>query len=187
MISRMTACQTRSKPPHSQRVWRVFYTRPRAEFQCESRVRNREIETFVLKREVLHQWKDRTKRVTEPVFSGYMFARVHERERLDVLQTDGIVRCVSFGPALAEVPEDEMERLQLAQLDPRRLALYELQLPIKGTRVVVTHGPMAGLTGDVLEHRGESYLVVRIDSIGRALRINIPAEWVRPVEPAELR
>lgn len=167
-----------------RRIWRVFYTQPRAELKCEERVEAAGIETFVLKREVVRQWSDRKKKIIEPVFRSYLFARVHEAERLDVLQTPGIVKTVNFGPSFAEVSEDEIHQLRLAQFEPRRLALYDLQLPARGERVVVTQGPMKGLTGEVVEHRGEQYLVIRIHAIRQALKVNVPAEWVEPTSRA---
>lgn len=164
-----------------RRIWRVFYTRPRAELKSEEQVAAAGIEVFVLKREVVRQWKDRKKKIVEPVFRSYLFARVHEGERLEVLQSPGIVKTVNFGPSFAEISEEEIEQLRLAQFEPRRLALYDLQLPARGERVVVTQGPMKGLTGEVVELRGEHYLVIRIHAIRQALKINVPAEWVERV------
>ncbi len=167
-----------------RRIWRVFYTQPRAEFKAEERVEAAGIEVFVLKRETVRQWSDRKKKITEPVFKSYLFARVHEAERLEVLQTPGIIKTVNFGGKFAEVSEEEMNQLRLAQFEPRRLALYDLQLPARGERVIVTQGPMKGLAGEVMEHRGEQYLVIRIHAIQQALKVNVPAEWVRPVSRA---
>ena len=145
------------------------------------RVEGSGVEVFVLKREVIHKWSDRKKKIIEPVFRSYLFARVNEAERISVLQTPGVVKTVNFGSRLAEVTEQEMEQLKLAQLDPRKLALYEFRLPPKGSRVVVTQGPMKGLTGVVVEHRSETYLVIRVEAIRQALKVNIPAEWTTPV------
>lgn len=167
-----------------RRLWRVFYTQPRAELKCEERVLSAGIEVFVLKREVVRQWKDRKKRIIEPVFRSYLFARVHEGERLEVLQTAGIIKTVGFGSRFAEVSEEEIAQLRLAQFEPRLLALYDLELPPRGARVVVNQGAMKGLRGEVVEYRGAHYLVVRVEAIQQALKINVPAEWVTPVHCA---
>lgn len=173
-----TESESNGRSQLRRRVWRVFYTQPRAELKCEERVRAAGVEVFVLKREVVRQWRDRKKRIIEPVFQSYLFARVHEAERLDVLQTGGIVKTVSFGPSFAVVSEEEIAQLRLAQFEPRRLALYDLEIPPPGASVVVTQGPMKGLRGVVVEQRGEHYLVIRVEAIRQALKINVPAEWV---------
>ncbi|RMF53285.1 MAG: UpxY family transcription antiterminator [Bacteroidetes bacterium] len=162
-------------------VWRVFYTAPRAEKKCERRLEERGITVFLPKRAVMRQWKDRKKKVIEPLFPNYIFAQVDERDRLRVLQTDGIVRTVMFGRAMAEVSEEEIENLRLTQNDPWRLAPLTTPLPARGTKVEVTEGPFAGLRGEVISHRGEEHVVLVIPSIRQAVRINIPAVWTKPL------
>ncbi len=170
-----------------RRRWRVFYTQPRAEKRCEERLIERRIDVFLPKRVVRRQWKDRKKKVVEPLFRNYIFAHVDEAERLRVLQTQGIVRCVSFGGAVAEVPADEVSQIKLTQKEPERLDVVDFPLPPPGAEVLVETGPLEGLRGEVIEHRGQAYLVVRIHAIQQALRINLPAEWVRVESGAALR
>jgi transcription antitermination factor NusG len=164
---------------HRDRRWRVFYTAPRAEKRCEDRLERQGVEVLLPKAVVIRQWSDRKKKVVEPLFRNYIFARVDERERLQVLQAQGIVRCVSFGGQLADVSEGEIEALRIAQREPHRLTVVDLPLPEIGEQVVVTEGPLRDLKGEVTEHRGETHLIVRIPAIRQALRINVPASWVR--------
>ena len=83
----------RSRTP-SDKVWRLFYTSPHAERQCEQRVLEQGIEAFVPYRTVVKQWSDRRKQIEEPLFPNYLFAHVDERGRLSTLKTPGIVRCL---------------------------------------------------------------------------------------------
>lgn len=167
------------------RLWRVFYTFPRAEKKCETRLLEQGLEVFLPKCEEIRQWKDRKKKVIEPLFRNYLFAHVDERERLAVLQTQGIVRCVAFGGVLAEVSDEEIEQLRLAQEDPRRLSLLGHWIPEVGQPVVVTEGPLKGLRGEVLELRGQTYVVVRVHAIRQMVRINVPSGWLQALpQPA---
>lgn len=161
------------------RKWRVFYTQSRAEKKCEERLIDRRIEVFLPKYETIRQWKDRKKKVIEPLFRNYVFAHVEEQERLRVLQTPGIVRCVSFGGTLAEVDSEEIEQLKIAQQDPKRLGLVDFQLPGIGERVTIEQGPLQGLSGEVLDHGGQLYVIVRVNAIRQAVRVHVPAAWVR--------
>ncbi|GIV59070.1 UpxY family transcription antiterminator [Rhodocaloribacter litoris] len=170
--------------PNPEKYWRVFYTAPRAEKKCEQRLQERRFEVFLPKRAVIRQWKDRKKKVIEPLFPNYLFAKVDEGERIRVLQTDGIVRCVSFGGRLAQMSEEEIENLRITQNDPLRLEPLHGPLPPRGTKVVVQEGPFRGLRGEVVSHRGETHVVLIVPTIRQAVRINIPAVWAQPV-PAD--
>ena len=161
------------------RLWRVFYTFPRSEIKCEERLLNKQIEVFLPKYVDVRQWKDRKKKVTTPLFRSYIFAHVDEIERIQVLQTHGITRCVSFGQELAEVQASEIEQLKIAQNDPKRVMLAQSWLPPIGERVIVTEGPTKGLRGEVIEHRGQTYVIIRIEAIKQMLKVNVPSAWVR--------
>ncbi len=162
------------------RIWRVFYTHARAEKQCEERLEQRRIDVFLPKCEVVRQWKDRKKKVVEPLFRNYLFACVDEQERLTVLKTPGIVRCVSFGGVPAVVDAGEMQQLKIAQQDPARLRLVDAPLPALGGAVTITEGPLQGLRGEVAQHRGQYHLILRVTAIRQAVRVHVPAAWVTP-------
>lgn len=160
------------------RLWRVFYTTPRAEKKAEERLLQQGLEVFLPKRHVIRQWKDRKKKVVEPLFPNYLFAHVEEQERLQVLKTPGIVRAVSFGGALAQVRDDEIEQLKIVQKDPLRLSLIEY-LPPVGESVRIVEGPLRGLYGEVTQHRGQTHLILRVTAIQQAVRVQVSAGWVR--------
>ena len=162
----------------TDRVWRVFYTTARTEKKCEQRLAERGVEVFLPKYETLRQWADRKKKVVEPLFRNYLFARVDEAERLAVLQTDGIVRCVGFGGAPAEVPAEQIEQLQIALRDPARLDVIDYPRPEIGERVTITGGPLKGLHGEVVRHQGQLHVVIRITPIRQAVRVSVQADWV---------
>ena len=140
------------------------------------------LEVFLPRVTVSRQWKDRMKQVSEPLFKSYIFGRVTERERLEALQIKGIVRSLVFGGQLAEMTPGEIEQLKLTQQDPARLGLMEHWMPGVGRQVQVTRGPMKGLKGEVLQHRGQSYVVVRLEALRQSVKVNVPIEWVSAVE-----
>lgn len=156
----------------------MFYTWPRAEKKSEQRLEEHGIEVFLPKRVARRQWKDRKKKVVEPLFRNYIFAQVDERERLRVLQTQGIVRCVAFGGRVAEVSVEEIEQLRIAQKNPERLAVLDRWLPEIGERVSVAEGPLQGLKGEVIEHRGQTHVVVRVHAIRQLVKVNVPAAFL---------
>jgi len=160
-------------------IWRVFYTRARAEKKCEERLRDRRIDVLVPKKKEIRQWSDRKKEVTVPLFRNYLFARVDEKDRLRVLRTDGIVNCVHFDGEPARLREDTVEQIKRTQQAPERLSVADLRPPV-GETVTITAGPMEGLTGEVQQHRGQSYVLVRVEAIRQAVKVEVPSDWVEP-------
>ena len=158
--------------------WRVFYTQPRAEKQCHKRLQEAGIRSFLPTCTSYNTWSDRKKKIVQPLFSNYIFAEVGEAERLEVLRTRGIAHCVRFGSAFAELSNADIEQIRLTQADQDRLTLWTYGQPAPGETVTLMNGPMKGLTGEVLQQRGASYVVVRIEAIRQAIRVLVPSDWV---------
>lgn len=163
----------------SAKSWRVFYTRARAEKKCEKQLEDDRIEVFLPKRTVVRQWSDRRQKVVLPLFPNYLFARVNERERIAVLRSSGIARCVTFCGRPAAVTEEEIDRLQIMQARTEWLEPAEKPRPDVGEEVIIESGPLEGLTGVVVEHRGDTHLVVEIPSIKQAVKVVIPVGSVQ--------
>lgn len=154
--------------------WRAFYTRARAEKKCEHRLKEKEIEVFLPIQTVIRQWKDRKKEVKVPLFRNYIFARVDERERIQVLRTPGIVRCIAFGGVLAEVTQEEIDQIKLLQSNPGWVKGMETTPNIIGNQVSIESGSLRGLKGEVVELRGETRLLIRIASLDMAIKVEVP-------------
>jgi transcription antitermination factor NusG len=168
--------------PRSAKVWRVFYAKPRAEKRAAARLAEAGHEVFLPLRAALRQWSDRKTQVEEPLFPGYLFARVDERARLAVLQDEAVVRALAFGGRLAAVPDEEVAQLQALQAAPERLAAVTQRAFPVGAEVYVARGPVRGVRGRVLAHPKRCYLLVEVPSIRQAIRVHVPADWVlRPV------
>lgn len=174
-----------SRADPDTRIWRVFYTRARAEKKAEQRLENRHVDVLVPKKTEVRQWSDRTKEVTEPLFRNYLFAEVDERDRIRVLRTNGIVRCVHFDGEPARLREETVQRLKKMQAAPDRLSTVDLR-PQVGATVTITDGPerLRGLTGEVMEHRGKTYVLVRVRAVRQAVKMEINAKWVEEAEEA---
>jgi transcription antitermination factor NusG len=161
------------------RRWRLFYTAPRAERRCERRLLGDGVEAFVPCQTTVRQWSDRRKRVVEPLFPNYLFARVDERDRLATLQTPGVVRAVAFDGRPAEVSAEEIAWLRLLEATEDRVEPVPAPMPPRDTPVEIEDGPLRGLVGEVEAHRGGYRLLIRIPSIRQAVRVQVPAVWVR--------
>lgn len=166
----------------AERVWRVFYVRPRTEKKTATELAETEVEIFLPVRKAVKQWSDRKKTVEEPLFGGYVFAHVNERERLDVLTHASVIRSVGFGGTISQVSVEEIEQLKLLQMSPVALEAMTMKAFPTGTEVFVQKGPLTGVRGYVSGHPKKLYLTVEVPSIRQSLRVQIPADWVMRVD-----
>jgi dTDP-4-amino-4,6-dideoxygalactose transaminase len=85
---------------------------------------------------VLKQWSDRKKIVQEPLFKGYLFIRIAEKEKWDVKLVDGILNYVHWLGKPAVVKESDIENIKkfLQEFDNVQVVDKFLQ---KGDEVIV--------------------------------------------------
>ena len=157
--------------------WLVFYTKPRHEFKAESEISALDVEVFLPKITTIKQWSDRKKKVTEPLFKSYIFARCNERERLDILQLKSIVTNVHFQGKPAHVPDWEIDGLR--QMLSKELEVKVLNEIRPGTPVKIIEGPLAGSSGIVsYTKKGNTEVAVTIEILNRTVVATLPAKDV---------
>ncbi|MEX0771847.1 MAG: UpxY family transcription antiterminator [Balneolales bacterium] len=172
---------TNSKNNHKKK-WLVFYTRARSEKVCEAQLKIKGIQVFLPKCIKVRQWKDRKKKVILPLFPNYIFALVDEYERIEVLESPGIVRNLIYNQQMVEISSAEIEQINLMQMQPGSLQVMASPRPKRGEKIRINEGPMEGLEGEILEHYGSTHLLVRINSINQAVKVKLPAVMVADPE-----
>ena len=156
---------------NNNRFWYALYTRPRFEKKVDKELRDVDIETFLPLKTVIKFWSDRQKLIQEPLFPSYVFVYVNLKERFRAFQPRGVVRMVSFNGEPTCIPEDQINAV-------RRL-LESGYTPVvhpyltEGDMVEIVSGPLMGLKGFIIEHRGDNHFIVSIDGIRQSLAVNI--------------
>ena len=142
----------------------MVYTRPRWEKKIAAILENRGIENYLPLNKVLKQWSDRKKMVLEPLFKGYLFIKIAEKEKWDVKTVDGILNYVHWLGKPAVVKESDIENIKkfLQEFDNVQVLDKSLQ---KGDEVIVQQGIMMNYKGIVLEVL-HNKAIVNIDSMG---------------------
>ena len=166
--SRPTIPVVEFKPPE----WFALQIRYRFEKRVAAQLNAKGIEVFLPLRRESHQWSDRQKTVTIPLFPGYGFARLDLSLdcRRAVLKTPGLLGFVNIRGTAAAVPAKQIEDLRLLLSEKVPFSLFPfLQV---GRRVRIRGGCLNGLEG-VLAHQDKEKLVISLDSIQRSLAIEI--------------
>jgi transcription antitermination factor NusG len=154
-----------------RKSWLAAYTRSRHEHHVADQLRLKDLEFLLPTYERLARWSDRIKRSPAPLFPGYVFVHVSDRERVSVLQTMGVVNLVSSAGRAAVLHDRDVERLRACGLRSNDVEPHPY-LRI-GHRVRVKHGPFAGWEGTLLEKCNGCRLIITVDQIMKSVAINL--------------
>jgi transcription antitermination factor NusG len=157
--------------------WFAIWTRSRAESSVAEQLDRKKIEVFLPTIQRWSRWKDRKKMVEWPLFPGYCFARFDRRAALDVRKCVGVATIISFDGQLAEIPSAEIEAIQ--RVVKSDLKFDPCPLIHEGDTVEVIHGPLKGMTGQLIHKGATSKLIVSVVMINRAVAIEFDAADVR--------
>ena len=161
--------------------WYALYTKSRNEKMVATILKEKGIEVYLPLLKTLKQWSDRKKWVEEPLFRSYLFVRILDRNYLEVLQTDGVVRFITFRQERIPVPDQQIEAVKAYLNEDSQINLEEFNYQ-PGDRVEVVRGPMQGLLGVLIMIKGKQRVLVEIESIGQSLIINLPKSILKQVQ-----
>jgi len=160
--------------------WFAVYVKSRHEKSVHSEFQQKGIESSLPLITVTRQWSDRRKKVEVPLFRGYVFVNIDiSKDKLNVLQTDGVVKFVTFCNKTVSIPEEQMywlDQILMSELQLER----EQEIPI-GAEVDVMFGPLKGLRGRVKRKNTITKLVVWFDSIMQGVSVEIDPKYLSPI------
>jgi transcription antitermination factor NusG len=157
--------------------WYAVHTSAQHEKKVASYLVNAGIEQFLPVYQDRRRWKDRVVTLETPLFTGYVFVRIPMAEKLRVLNAPGVARFVTQSGRPAVIPEGEIERIKAGLVKGAMPHPYL----IVGRRVEVIRGPLTGTTGILVRKKNNLRLVVAIDSIARAMAVEVSEADVRAV------
>lgn len=159
----------------SEKIWYALYTKSRAEKRVFKQLTTIGIDAYLpLKRE-LRQWSDRKKWIESPVISSYVFIHIEPEDYHRVFEVPGVVSYVSYKGKAVAIPPQQIEAMRLA-IENKMNFSVETDSIQKGQIVTITSGALKGVTGKVLEVKGEQKLYLEISKIGYTLVINLDKE-----------
>jgi len=158
--------------------WYVLHTRSRFEQVVFNGLDGKSLETFLPKITVMSKRRDRRKKIRVPLFPGYVFVKsdLNAYERLEIVKTVGVVRLIGNKDGPVPVPEEAIDSLKImiaASSDIKTGARFK-----KGDRVMVVEGPMAGVKGVFVRHKGHGRIVVAIDAMGQYASVDVSEDFV---------
>ncbi|MGA2848337.1 MAG: UpxY family transcription antiterminator [Terracidiphilus sp.] len=153
----------------SDLTWYAVQTSYRSEQRVAQALTTKGLNTYLpLLREV-HQWTDRKKAIDVPAFSGYLFVNYEPtlRNRVKVLETNGVVRMVGGNHTPSPIPVEEIEVVRRTLSSGVACDRCDALTP--GAKVRVVRGPLAGVQGQLVRIKNSLRLVVAISVFSQAI------------------
>lgn len=127
---------------------------------------------------MMRQWSDRKKLIEVPLFPSYVFIYLQDMQSFyKGMHIDGVLNYVRFGKQIAKVSEDMMGNIRILSNNPQDLELSFNHFR-KGQEVVITQGPLAGLSGEVIEYKGIRKILVRLTLLQRNMLVNVQESYL---------
>ncbi len=154
------------------RKWLVVYTKPQHEVKSYNYLCMHNIKAYLPLYKELRQWSDRKKWVEKPLFPGYLFVFVSNKEYFNVLSCPSIIKYIFHNGVAATV-------------DNRIIAGIEKQIKINngenieavdvdfeyGQEIVLKTGPFKGLTGKLVQFKGKHKIAIELECMNRRILI----------------
>ena len=165
--------------------WYAIYTRHQHEKMVAQILTSKGFDTFLPLHAAIHNWKDRTKALSLPLFPCYVFLKGGIERRLQIITTPGIYGLVSSGGQPAAIPDFEIEAIRRVIDSGARVEAHPF---LKcGNWVRVKCGPLAGIEGILVRKKNISRLVLSVEILGTAAAIEVAAFQVEVVNAPQPR
>ncbi|MBN1473131.1 MAG: UpxY family transcription antiterminator [Syntrophaceae bacterium] len=179
------ACKKNDPPGIIIMPWYAIHTKSRHERKANTGLTQKKITTFLPEAQVWSSRKDRKKKISVPLFPGYLFMEtpnLDNETKLAVLKTSGVVRILGKkenSEPLA-VPEDKIDAIRrFIQTD---VQIFNLQSPQVGEAVRIIDGAFAGIEGVIISRNAQKELfVLNIEILHRAVAVKLEGFQIKKI------
>jgi transcription antitermination factor NusG len=151
--------------------WLVVHVRAGGEMSVACSLTQRGYEQFLPCYPHLRRWSDRTTTIRAPLFPGYVFLRFDSDNRNAIITIPGVIGFVGIGKDPVPVEDSEVDALRV--ITAGAFGFGPCQFPKVGETVQIQEGPLSGLRGIMLRHKGKSRLVVSVPLIKQSVYVEI--------------
>jgi transcription antitermination factor NusG len=159
--------------------WFAVYTTPRHEKAVARHFEFRRIESFLPLYMDMHRWKNGCRvNVEQPLFPGYIFARIGRRDSTQVLSVPGVLLIVGSGREPLALPDLEIEALRsglhLRKFEPHPYLVV-------GEKARIKSGSLAGMVGVLARKKNSLRVVLTLELIMRSVAVEVDADELERV------
>jgi transcription antitermination factor NusG len=169
--------------PDESNQWFAFRVRPRHEKQVSMALRQKGLKEFLPLCKSRRQWADRVQVVEMPLFPGYIFCSMVRSSIAPVLMTSGVIDVVRAGNHALAADKAEIEALQKTVAVNVPLESWPYTEVGPSGSVSILRGPLAGLSGILVEVRHSQRLILSVNLLRRSVLVEVHPDWVSAYAP----
>ena len=156
--------------------WYAVHTKSRHEYKAHAGLMQKNLTSFLPEMEVWSRRKDRRKKITVPLFPGYLFveADLDNEIKLSILKTFGVVRILGKKDNTQPLPIPDEKISAIQRIIEKKVEMFSIQYPREGEAARIIDGPFKGIEGTVVKSDPEKELfVISIDLMQRSVAIKL--------------
>ena len=161
-----------------QGQWWVAHTKSRNEKALAHDLVARNVSYFLPMSLKVSRRSHRTLKSMLPLFTGYLFFCGHENDRIELLKTNRVANLLE----VTDQSELLRDLLRVEQAVRAGVPMTPHKYVETGQWCRVIAGPLLGVEGIVVDHKGGTRLVLQVDMLGQAASVEIDAEMIEPAE-----
>lgn len=154
--------------------WFAAYTPSCQEKRVARYLSTRSMEFFLPVHRKVSLWKNGLRVTIEtPLFPGYVFVKMEQKDRVRVLELPGVHSIVGAGRLPTPLPYEEIESLR------RGMDVVNAQphpLPRSGEKVTIRKGPLEGMRGVVVRHRNNTRVIITLELIMKSISVDVDGQ-----------
>ncbi len=158
--------------------WMALYTKPRWEKKVDRILLQKGLNSWCPVQKTERQWSDRKKIVEVPLFTSYVFVNISPDERLNVLQTDGVLNFVHYLGKPAVIRDEEIALIKsYLQEDEAIVTVQSAQSFRENDKVIVSQGVFMDNSGTIIRSSNKK-VYVRLESLGQIMVVEFPVSFI---------
>ena len=167
----MLPSSSRANEKNGNEPWHALHTRYRHEKLVDDLLTRQGFETFLPLYTVVHRWKDRTKKLSVPLFPNYVFVRGVGGHTLRILKTPGVCSIVGSVGRPGVLPDSEIAAIR--QVVDHSLPVEPHPFLTSGDWVRIQSGPLAGLEGILVRTQDRLRFLLSLEALGQSVAVEI--------------
>jgi transcription antitermination factor NusG len=161
--------------------WYAVYTKPRWEKKVSESLTKEKFESYCPLNLVVRQWSDRRKKVSEPLFTSYVFVRATEQQHAELKKVNGIINMVYWLNKPAVIKDREIGAIKEFLEEYKNVRLEKTRVNVNDM-VRVIRGPLTEYEGNVIGIKSNTVKIV-LPSLGFLMIAEVEKSNIEIISP----
>ncbi len=159
--------------------WLAYYTTPRHEKAVAKHFECRSVDYFLPLVRQSRRWRNGVRaQVEQPLFPGYVFARLQPKLYFQVLSVPGVLSVVGPGRKPSVLDDVEIESLRAGLIERNSRPHPFLTI---GQKARIASGAFAGKTGILVKELTDLRVVLTVEAIMKSFSVEVDADELEMV------